>query len=100
MGEIEVALMAARALLFEVAGSWSGRDEDRPGMMARLAAAKMAVSTAANDATEKALQAAGGASLTRALPLERYFRDVRAAGMQPPAGDTAYEAVGRAALGL
>jgi alkylation response protein AidB-like acyl-CoA dehydrogenase len=46
------------------------------------------------------MQAAGGASLTGALPLERYFRDVRAAGMQPPAGDTAYEIVGRAALGL
>ena len=100
VGEIDVALMAARALLFEVAGSWSGRDEDRPAMMSRLAAAKMAVSTAANEATEKALQAAGGASLTPALPLERYFRDVRAAGMQPPAGDTAYEAVGRAAMGL
>ncbi len=100
VGEIDVPLMAARALLFEVAGSWTGQEGDRPDMMARIAAAKMAVSTAANEATEKALQAAGGASLTRALPLERYFRDVRAAGMQPPAGDTAYEAVGRAALGL
>ncbi len=69
-------------------------------MMARVAATKVAVSTAANEATEKAMQAAGGASLTSALPLERYFRDVRAAGMQPPAGDTGYEIVGRAALGL
>jgi alkylation response protein AidB-like acyl-CoA dehydrogenase len=100
IGEIDVALMAARALLFEVAASWSGRDEDRPGMLARITAAKQAVSEAANEATEKALQAAGGAALTRSLPLERYFRDARAAGMQPPAGDTAYEIVGRAALGL
>jgi len=92
--------MAARALLFEVAADWTGRDEDRSAMMARIAAAKMAVSNAANKATEKALQAAGGAALTRALPLERFFRDVRAAGMQPPSGDTAYEAVGRAALGM
>ncbi len=100
IGEIDVALLAARALLFEVAGSWSGRDEDRPGMLARIAAAKQAVADAANEATEKALQAAGGAAITRALPLERHFRDVRAAGMQPPAGDTAFEIVGRAALGL
>jgi alkylation response protein AidB-like acyl-CoA dehydrogenase len=100
VGEIDVTLMAARALLFETAAAWSGIDEDRAGMMARVAAAKIAVSTAANEATEKAMQAAGGASLTGALPLERYFRDVRAAGMQPPAGDTAYEIVGRAALGL
>jgi alkylation response protein AidB-like acyl-CoA dehydrogenase len=100
IGEIDVALLAARALLFEVAASWSGRDEDRPGMLARIAAAKQAVAVAANEATEKALQAAGGAALTRSLPLERNFRDVRAAGMQPPSGDTAYEMVGRAALGL
>ncbi len=99
VGEIDVALMAARALLFEVAGEWTERDEDRPAMMGRIAAAKMAVSVAANEATEKALAAAGGAGLTGALPLERCFRDVRAAGMQPPAGDTAYEMVGQAALG-
>lgn len=100
VGEIDVLLMAARALLFEVAGSWSERDEDRPAIMGRIAAAKMAVSAAANEATEKALQAAGGAGLTGTLPLERCFRDVRAAGMQPPSGDTAYEMVGKAALGL
>jgi alkylation response protein AidB-like acyl-CoA dehydrogenase len=100
VGQIDVTLMAARALLFEVAGSWTGRDEDRAAMTARVAAAKMAVSAAANEATERALQAAGGSGITRALPLERYFRDVRAANMQPPSGDTAYEMVGRAALGL
>jgi alkylation response protein AidB-like acyl-CoA dehydrogenase len=100
IGEIDVALLAARALLFEVASSWTERDEDRPGMLARIAAAKQAVAEAANEATEKALQVAGGAGITRALPLERHFRDVRAANMQPPSGDTAFEIVGRAALGL
>lgn len=100
IGEIDVALLAARALLFEVAASWTEQNTDRAGMITRVAAAKMAVSVAANEATEKALVAAGGAGITRALPLERHFRDVRAANMQPPSGDTAYEMVGRAALGL
>ncbi|HEY1408963.1 MAG TPA: acyl-CoA dehydrogenase family protein [Promineifilum sp.] len=100
VGEIDVALMAAKALLFEVALSWTGKGGDRAAIMPRIAAAKMAVSAAANETTEKALQAAGGSGITRALPLERYFRDVRAADMQPPSGDTAYEMVGRAALGL
>ena len=100
IGEIDVILMAARALLLETAGMWSGQDEDRSKIMTRVAAAKAFVSSAANSATEKALQVAGGAGITRALPLERHFRDVRAAGMQPPSGDTAYEIVGRAALGL
>lgn len=100
VGEIDVVLMAARALLFEVAESWTGQDADRAAIMPRIAAAKLAVAAAANEATDKALQAAGGSAITRALPLERSFRDVRAASMQPPSGDTAYEMVGRAALGM
>ena len=46
----------------------------------------------------KFLQIAGGASISGALPLERFFRDVRAGSMQPPSGDTALELVGRAAI--
>jgi len=99
IGEMDVVLSAARALLLEVAGEWAGAG-DRAAFMARVAAAKVAVTTAAHEATAKALQVAGGAGITRALPLERYFRDVRPAAMQPPAGDTAYEMVGRAALRL
>ncbi|KAA3659415.1 MAG: acyl-CoA dehydrogenase [Chloroflexi bacterium] len=98
IGELDVALKAARSLLFEVAGSWTGKDEDRAGMAARIAAAKTMVTETANDVTDKALRIAGGTSITRALPLERYFRDVRAGSMQPPSGDTALEIVGRAAI--
>ena len=98
IGEIDVDLQAARALLFEVAASWQGNDADRHGMTARMAAAKTVVTETANRVTDKALRIAGGSSITRALPLERYFRDVRAGSMQPPAGDTALELVGRAAI--
>lgn len=100
IGEIDTALQAARSLLFEVAEMWHGADEDREAIMPRVAAAKLVVNQAANEATEKALLVVGGASLTHALPLERYFRDVRAGNMQPPSGDTALEIVGRAVLGL
>jgi alkylation response protein AidB-like acyl-CoA dehydrogenase len=58
----------------------------------------MMVNRTANDVTDLALQIAGGASITRTLPLERYFRDVRAGSMQPPSGDTALELIGRAAI--
>lgn len=98
IGEIDVALQAARALLVEVAGLWQG-EGDRTAFLARVAAAKSVVGATADTVTEKALQVAGGSAITRALPLERYFRDVRPAASQPPAGDTAYEMVGRAALG-
>jgi alkylation response protein AidB-like acyl-CoA dehydrogenase len=67
--------------------------------MPRIAAAKLVVNSTANHVTDLALQIAGGSSITRALPLERYFRDVRAGSMQPPSGDSALELIGRAAIG-
>lgn len=98
IGEIDIALQAARALLFNVAGEWTGKNEDRAAFLPRIAAAKSMVTETANQVTDKALRIAGGTSITKALPLERYFRDVRAGSMQPPSGDTALEMVGRAAI--
>lgn len=98
IGEIDVALQAARSLLFDVAAEWTGDDADRKQMSARIAAAKTMVTETANKVTDQALRIAGGSSITKALPLERYFRDVRAGAMQPPSGDTALEMVGRAAI--
>ncbi len=98
IGEIDVSLQAARSLLYDVAGEWSGDDADRKKMSARIAAAKTMVTETANKVTDQALRIAGGSSITKALPLERYFRDVRAGSMQPPSGDTALEMVGRAAI--
>ena len=98
IGEIDVALRAAKALLFDVAADWTGLDDDRDKMVAQIAAAKTMVTETANDVTDKALRIAGGTSITKSLPLERFFRDVRAGSMQPPSGDTALEIVGRAAI--
>ncbi len=98
IGEIDVALQGAQALLFDVAKGWTGADANRTAMVARIAAAKTMVTETANDVTDKALRIAGGTSITKSLPLERFFRDVRAGSMQPPSGDTALEMVGRAAI--
>jgi alkylation response protein AidB-like acyl-CoA dehydrogenase len=94
VGEIDMRLQAAQALLLAVA------DEGPRPAYGRIAAAKQFALDTASEVTELALRAAGGAALSRALPLERCFRDVRAGHMQPPAGDTALEAVGQAALGV
>ncbi|PIE82199.1 MAG: acyl-CoA dehydrogenase [Chloroflexi bacterium] len=98
IGEIDIALQAAQSLLFDVAGEWTGNNKDRQAFLPRIAAAKSIVTETANKVTDKALRIAGGTSITKALPLERYFRDVRAGSMQPPSGDTALEMVGRAAI--
>jgi alkylation response protein AidB-like acyl-CoA dehydrogenase len=98
IGEIDMALQATRALLLNVAAEWRGDDEQRRRYLPRIAAAKMMVTQTANEVTDKALQIAGGSSITKALPLERHFRDVRAGAMQPPSCDTALELIGRAAI--
>jgi alkylation response protein AidB-like acyl-CoA dehydrogenase len=97
IGEIDLALQAALALIFEVTGQWTG-DERSVGLYSRIVAAKHLAVETANAVTDKALQIAGGTSLTRDLPLERHFRDTRAGLMQPPSGDTALEIIGRGAI--
>ena len=93
IGEVDVQLMAARALLLEVAD-----DEDPPP--ARVAAAKQYAVEVANSATEQCVRIAGAAGLSRCLPPERFFRDTRAGHMHPPNSDTAYETVGKGAIEL
>ncbi len=100
IGDIDVALQAAQALLFEVARAWTGEVSVCKSLYPRVAAAKHVAIETAQEVTHKTLQIAGGQSITSALPLERYFRDVRAGSMQPPSGDTALEIVGRGALGI
>ena len=92
IGELDVTLQAARAFLLDTAAGWDGEN------YAPIAAAKYFAVEAAQTVTDQALRIAGGAGVTRDLPLERYFRDVRAGSMQPPSGDTALELVGRAAI--
>lgn len=100
IGELDVPLQAAQTLLLHVADSWTGQNEDRAGFMAQIATAKMMVTTVAETTTAKALQIAGGSSISGGSPLARHFRDVRGGSMQPPSGDTAYELIGRSALGI
>ncbi len=93
IGEVDVQLMVARALLLEVA-------DDEDPTPARVAAAKQYAVEVANSATEQCVRIAGAAGLSRCLPLERFFRDARAGHMHPPNSDTAYETVGKGAIKL
>ena len=100
IGEMDIALQAARALMMEAARAWSQQSDPagRTALFPRIAAAKHNAVESAILVTDLALKVAGGQGITSALPLERYFRDVRAGSMQPPSGDTALEIVGRGAI--
>jgi alkylation response protein AidB-like acyl-CoA dehydrogenase len=98
IGEMQIALDAARAVLHDAARLWDERPDLRPRLGPRIAAAKYLATNGACQATELALRVAGGFSLTRDLPLERFFRDARAGLFNPPQDDLALAMVGRAAL--
>lgn len=99
VGQMQVGLDAARAVMHGAARAWDERPAQRPALSPQVAAAKYLATSAACAATELALRVAGGFSLTRALPLERYFRDARAGLFNPPQDDLALAEIGRAALG-
>jgi alkylation response protein AidB-like acyl-CoA dehydrogenase len=97
IGEMDVALRAARAVLHQAAREWVAGE--RPAdFAANVAAAKYLSTNAACNVTELALRVAGGFSMTRELPLERYFRDARGGLFQPPQDDLALGTIGRVAL--
>ena len=97
IGEMDVTLRAARTVLHDAARIWVAGDVP-PDFGATIAAAKYLCTNAACTVTETALRVAGGFSMTRDLPLERYFRDARGGLFQPPQDDLALGMIGRAAL--
>ena len=102
IGEIDIALKAARTLLIATAAQWSSNENEaeRASFLSEVAAAKHLAVETALQVTDKALRLVGAAGIDKGLALERYFRDVRAGLMHPPSGDTALESVGRHALGI
>lgn len=98
LGEIEIALAEARALLFGVAEAWSEAPAQRPTLLPLLAAAKYVATNRAVEITDKAMRVVGGAGLARSHPVQRYYRDVRAGLHHPPMDDVALTILAREAL--
>lgn len=61
---------------------------------------KAAAAESAARVTDLGMQACGGAAFTHNLPLERYFRDARAAGVMAPTTDVLHDFIGRAICGM
>jgi alkylation response protein AidB-like acyl-CoA dehydrogenase len=91
LGELQVALHAARATLLAAARAWDERREEGDAEVAKLVCVD-----AANRVTEGALRLAGGAALGSGLTLGRHFRDARAGFGHPPSADAVYQRQGGA----
>lgn len=100
IAEIELLLLQSRSVLYGTAEAWQAYPECGDALTWQLAAVKYLATNNAIKVTDLALRVVGAAGLARALPLERYFRDVRAGLGHPPMDDAALTQIGKAALGL
>ncbi|MYJ00789.1 MAG: acyl-CoA dehydrogenase [Chloroflexi bacterium] len=99
VGEIDLRLMSARALLHETASAWDRLDdEQRYQLGPRVAAAKLHAGDIAVDVVDRCMRLVGGVSLHRSQPLERYYRDVRGPLHNPPITPRGLELIAADAL--
>ena len=99
IGEIDLRIMSARALLHETALAWDALDaETRFRLGPRVAATKLHVGDTAVDVVDRCMRLVGGVSLHRSQPLERFYRDVRGPLHNPPITPRGLEVIASAAL--
>lgn len=98
IGEMEVELRTARSLLYAAAERWDREENNRPSLKPELGLAKYSVTNNAIKVADIAMRIVGGTSLSRELPLERYYRDVRAGLHNPPMDNTVLQMLANASL--
>jgi alkylation response protein AidB-like acyl-CoA dehydrogenase len=98
VGEMEMLIEGARAAMWKAAADYE-HDEPRNWSRKAIAACMIARENAVR-AVDLALRAVGGSSYFKRLPLERYYRDVRAGLYHPFDSDESIEFLGRSAFGL
>ena len=98
--EMDIGLKAAWAWQLDIADRLTdpyARDDET--IIDALAMQYFCMKTAV-DVVNKAFEIVGGAALAKRLPLERYYRDVRAGPIHPLGGYGALELIGKHAYGL
>jgi alkylation response protein AidB-like acyl-CoA dehydrogenase len=93
---MELALLQSRAVFYGIAAQFSEEPDSIP--VSQFAAAKYLVSNSAVEIVDTAMRLVGAASLSMSLPLQRYYRDVRAGLQHPPIDDAAIAMIGKWAL--
>jgi alkylation response protein AidB-like acyl-CoA dehydrogenase len=95
LGRSQTEVDALAGFLVDLAGRMAQGDAAAPILSAKAFANETAIRV-----TSEAMQACGGAAMSPALGLERYFRDARAGSVMAPTTDVLYELTGRAMAGM
>lgn len=98
VARMDVLLQRSRALVNDAAQAWTAKGEEGMPALDRVAVAKVETMNACIEVADVAMRVVGGVSLLKKRPIERYYRDVRAALHNPPLEDRALEQLARRAL--
>lgn len=99
LGQMELLLLNARTLMYDLARRWDEASEaERPKLRTQLGAVKVQATNAAVQVVDLAMRVVGARGLWRDLPLERFYRDVRAGLHNPPMEDVVYTSLAKAAV--
>ncbi|MBB3111362.1 alkylation response protein AidB-like acyl-CoA dehydrogenase [Paenibacillus phyllosphaerae] len=99
IGLMEAELLTARSYLFHTADRWDQDPDNRAHMKHELGLAKYTATNAAIRIVDQAMRIVGALSLSRSLPLERMYRDVRAGLHNPPMDDVVLLNLANQAIG-
>jgi alkylation response protein AidB-like acyl-CoA dehydrogenase len=98
LGEAELLLHQARIQLYYAADLWDRCPDQRSEVGELVLVAKYTSTNNAVAAVDQCMRVAGGASMTKSLPLERYYRDVRGGVGHPMHDDQILTTLGKAAI--
>lgn len=99
VGELSAALRSARLVTMHAARLVDER-RGTPEANEAIHHAKYVVSELGPWLTSHAIRLCGASAITRALPLERYYRDARCGGLMPATSDECLAYLGNAAFGV
>jgi alkylation response protein AidB-like acyl-CoA dehydrogenase len=98
LGEAELLLHQARMQLYYAAELWDRYLDQRGDLGELVLVAKYTSTNNAVTVVDHAMRVVGGASMSKKMPLERYYRDVRAGIGHPMHDDQILVTLGKAAL--
>ncbi len=98
IARIDLLIQRSRALVADACAAWESGAKVHPSAADRIAMAKIDTLNNCIEAVDLAMRVVGGVSLQKSRPMERFYRDVRAALHNPPLEDRALEQLARSAL--
>jgi alkylation response protein AidB-like acyl-CoA dehydrogenase len=98
LGEAELLLYQARTQMYQAADLWDRYPEQRAELGELVLVAKYTATNNAVAAVDQCMRVAGGVAMTKTLPLERYYRDVRGGIGHPMHDDQILTTLGKATI--